>query len=55
MATINNQFLEWPFFDNAHRDFAARFEAWVAAHHDALDRLGVDGMGEGLEIGRAHV
>jgi acyl-CoA dehydrogenase len=38
MATINNQFLEWPFFDNAHRDFAARFEAWVAAHHDALER-----------------
>ncbi len=36
MTTIQNQFLEWPFFDDAHRDYAARFEAWVAAHHDPL-------------------
>lgn len=40
MTTIQNQFLEWPFFDDAHRDFAARFEAWVAAHHDALECTG---------------
>jgi acyl-CoA dehydrogenase len=33
---INNQFLEWPFFDDAHRNFAARFEAWVGEHQDAL-------------------
>lgn len=37
MVTISNQFLEWPFFDDSHRRMAGEFEAWVQAHHAALE------------------
>lgn len=49
-------FLDWPFFDESHRDFAARLEAWAAANladvphgdvdatcRDLVRRLGADG------------
>lgn len=37
MVNISNQFLEWPFFDEAHRRMAGDFDAWVHTHHDALE------------------
>jgi acyl-CoA dehydrogenase len=55
----DSSFLEWPFFDSRHRDFAERVQSWVAAqpepdHHDSqgLDeqcrqwvrRLGASGL-----------
>ncbi len=33
----DRSFLTWPFFDGAHRDFAARFDAWAA---DEIGPLG---------------
>ncbi len=41
MVNISNQFLEWPFFDDAHRRMAGEFEAWVHTHHDALESEGM--------------
>lgn len=42
MASISNQFLEWPFFDDAHRRMAGEFDAWVMRHHAALESEGAD-------------
>ena len=41
MLNVSNQFLEWPFFDEAHRRVAGDLEAWVHKHHDALESEGV--------------
>lgn len=37
-----NAFLEWPFFEEAHRQLAAGLEAWVAKHHEALEAHGAE-------------
>jgi acyl-CoA dehydrogenase len=29
---MERDFLDWPFFEDRHRDFAARLEAWATAH-----------------------
>jgi len=40
----DRQHLAWPFFDDAHREFATRFGAWVAQH---LTRFEADEGGDG--------
>ncbi len=40
--TVNNNFLEWPFFDDTHRRFAGEFEAWVETHRKTLEAGGVE-------------
>ncbi len=48
-------FLEWPFFDDSHRDLAQRLKAWAAGHlaeeHEADEyaatRALVQSLGEG--------
>jgi acyl-CoA dehydrogenase len=52
---MNRDFLAWPFFEDRHRDFADRLEAWRAANlpvdrgdvdaacRDLMVRLGRDG------------
>jgi acyl-CoA dehydrogenase len=35
-------FLEWPFFDDRHRDFALRLAEWAAAHIGHTDHADVD-------------
>jgi len=42
MMTINNSFLEWPFFDESHRRLAAELEAWVKAHYTVLEAEDVE-------------
>jgi acyl-CoA dehydrogenase len=32
----DRSFLDWPFFDDRHRAFAADIESWAEANHDAL-------------------
>ncbi|WP_207537116.1 acyl-CoA dehydrogenase family protein [Sabulicella rubraurantiaca] len=32
----DRDFLRWPFFDDAHRDYAARVEEWAGRHAEAL-------------------
>lgn len=44
MMTINNAFLEWPFFDASHRRLASDLEAWVNTHRIALEAEGADEM-----------
>lgn len=59
----DNSFLDWPFFESRHREFAARVENWVAAqpepdHHDPrgldyvcralAERLGESGLLEAV-------
>lgn len=39
---MNNAFLEWPFFDDAHRRLAAELEAWAGDHHAALEAEGIE-------------
>lgn len=41
MVNISNNFLEWPFFDGAHRRMAGEFESWLDAHCDALECKGI--------------
>lgn len=43
MTDIPNQFLEWPFFDDAHRRMADELAAWIQTHHAAL---ACEGMNE---------
>ena len=52
--TINasNTFLEWPFFDDAHRQLADALDAWVAKHHMALEAHGVDEVQAVRDIAR---
>lgn len=42
MVDIPNTFLEWPFFDDAHRRMADEFAAWVETHRAALVCEGAD-------------
>lgn len=42
MVDIPNAFLEWPFFDDAHRRMAGDLTAWVQAHRTALACEGAD-------------
>lgn len=35
-------FLDWPFFNDNHRDYAARLEAWAAANLSDLDHTDTD-------------
>jgi acyl-CoA dehydrogenase len=42
MVDIPNTFLEWPFFDDAHRRMAGEFAAWMQTHHAALACEGVN-------------
>jgi acyl-CoA dehydrogenase len=37
MQDINNSYLEWPFFDDAHRRMARELAAWVDTHRAALE------------------
>ena len=39
---MDSSYLDWPFFDDAHRDFAHRLEAWAAAHLGAAHGDDVD-------------
>ncbi len=41
MVNIPNTFLEWPFFDDAHRRMAGELAAWVHTHGAALECEGV--------------
>jgi acyl-CoA dehydrogenase len=43
MADIPNTFLEWPFFDDAHRRMAGELAAWMQTHRAAL---ACEGMNE---------
>lgn len=38
----DNQFLEWPFFDESHRHLAGELEAWVNVNRHALEAEGMD-------------
>jgi acyl-CoA dehydrogenase len=38
----DNQFLEWPFFDDSHRRLAGALEAWVNTHRHTLQAEGAD-------------
>lgn len=38
----DKSFLHWPFFGDAHRDYAARIDAWVQANLQAVDHHDVD-------------
>jgi acyl-CoA dehydrogenase len=42
MTTISNPFLEWPFFDDAHRRMAGELQAWAQVHRAALERTDTD-------------
>lgn len=42
MENLSTAFVEWPFFDDAHRRMANDFAAWVAQHHAALEASGMD-------------
>lgn len=39
----DTSYLDWPFFEDRHRDLAARLDAWAAAHLDGIDHHDVDG------------
>ena len=39
---VDRSFLEWPFFEDAHRDMAAAFDAWAAREAASLDDAGGD-------------
>lgn len=41
MVDINTAFLEWPFFDDAHRRMAGELAAWIKNHRTALACEGV--------------
>ena len=38
----DKSFLNWPFFDQKHRDLAAHLEAWADANLDAIDHYNTD-------------
>jgi acyl-CoA dehydrogenase len=38
----DTSFLTWPFFEDRHRDWQARVEAWAAEHAEAVDHGDVD-------------
>lgn len=38
----DKSFLHWPFFDDAHRDYAAKIDAWAQANLQAVDHHDVD-------------
>ena len=38
----DKSFLNWPFFDQKHRDLAAQLEAWADANLDAIDHHNTD-------------
>jgi len=42
MVDIPNSYLEWPFFDDAHRRMAGELAAWMQSHHTALGCEGVN-------------
>jgi acyl-CoA dehydrogenase len=42
MIDIPNTFLEWPFFDDAHRRMADELAAWMQTHRAAIDCEGAD-------------
>ncbi|MAZ34078.1 MAG: acyl-CoA dehydrogenase [Thalassospira sp.] len=39
----DTSYLDWPFFEDRHRDLAARLDAWAAANLDGIDHHDVDG------------
>ncbi|OSQ28486.1 acyl-CoA dehydrogenase family protein [Thalassospira sp. MCCC 1A03138] len=38
----DTSYLDWPFFEDRHRDLAARLDAWAAANLDGIDHHDVD-------------
>jgi len=38
----DKSFLHWPFFDDAHREYAAKMDAWASTHLGAVDHHDVD-------------
>ncbi|UKV13149.1 acyl-CoA dehydrogenase family protein [Thalassospiraceae bacterium SW-3-3] len=39
----DTSYLDWPFFEDRHRELAARLDAWAAANLDGIDHHDVDG------------
>lgn len=39
----DTSYLDWPFFEDRHRDLAARLDAWAASNLDGIDHHDVDG------------
>ncbi|RCK38699.1 acyl-CoA dehydrogenase family protein [Thalassospira xiamenensis] len=39
----DTSYLDWPFFEDRHRDLAARLDAWAGANLDGIDHHDVDG------------
>jgi acyl-CoA dehydrogenase len=47
MGMADRSFLDWPFFEDRHRDLAARLEAWCAVHLP-VDHADIDAACRGL-------